>query len=75
MKEKYKTVDKSELTQELKISFLDAGLQLQGIQVSRKMLDNIILTYELVLEKQANFTLGEGLQIHDSIDKKYKPKK
>ena len=73
--EKYNKADKTELTQELKISFLDCALQLQGVQIARKLLDKIIVTYELVLDKQGNFTLGDGLQISESIDKKYKIKK
>src|SRR5690606_31245531 len=74
MKPKYTTAKPEELTQELKISLLDCALQLQGIQTSRKLLDQIITTYELVLEKQANFSLGEGLTIADDIRKKYDKK-
>jgi len=74
MSDKYNKQPPTELTQELKISFLDCALQLQGVQIARKLLDKIIVTYELVIEKQGNFTLGEGLQISESIEKKYNKK-
>jgi hypothetical protein len=62
------------ITKEEKIQYLKIALNLQGIGVNERAADQIITTYEAILEKEGMFNLKDAVQIESDIILKYEMK-
>ena len=55
-----------------KVNYLRIALGFQNLGVSHKVADQIISTYEKVLELEGKMTLNDAIEIECRIDEKYK---
>ena len=62
------------MTHEKKVLYLKKALALQNIGINDRMADQILVTLDLIQEKQDDFTLRDAIEIDVAIDRKYKEK-
>jgi len=60
------------MSEEEKIKYLIIALNLQGISVSERIADQLIQTYEKLVELEGNFSLRDAAKIEAAIQEKYK---
>ncbi len=60
------------MSEEDKIKYLRIALQLQGINMSVPVADQIIQTYEKICELGGKFSLEDAAEIEVDISNKYK---
>ena len=59
------------MSEEDKIRYLRIALQLQGINISVPIADQIIQTYEKICELKGDFSLDDATKIEVDISNKY----
>lgn len=62
------------MNHEKKVQYLRIGLALQNISTNDRVCDQIIRTYEAMLEKGGNFSLHDAVDIELAIEREYKAK-
>jgi hypothetical protein len=62
------------MTNEQKITYLRIALALQHIPITDRIADQVIVTYEKILEKGGEFNLKDAIEIEKNILLKYELK-
>jgi hypothetical protein len=59
------------MTHEEKVKHLNSACYLQNLNIDEKTIDQIIMSYEVVLKKGSKFSLKDAIEIENTIVKKY----
>lgn len=62
------------MTTEDKVKYLRIGLAMQNISANDRVCDQIIRTYEAMLEKKGDFSLHDAVDIELAVEREYKEK-
>jgi len=60
------------MTREEEIKYLKIALNIQGINISERIADQVIETFEAVKKKKGNFSVNDAVGIELKVERKYK---